>query len=109
MIKDIGSKIRKVRKSLGLSLTQMSDYLDKDITYVVGIENNNIPIKSDVLNKINKICLCNLEDVDIDNYSPRFNLSNLGREDMKKLSDIFGIIKNQREMDKINEKYEETN
>ncbi len=103
---ELGKKIKKLREEMGLTQTQIADYLAVDQSYISKFEKGERVMNADILSKLAALFCCPVPDLlSDDNTDPccsiSFRASSVKGEDLESLSMIHKIAMNQFWMDDL--------
>lgn len=102
----IGKNIKSMREEANLSKTKVAEYLSVDEDMVIKIENGEIDINSDIIQKLSNLYCCRLDQV-LFGRNPKeriidiSKINELSLEEMISLAAVTKIALNQFDMDQM--------
>ena len=103
---EVGKNIKSMRKEANLTQAKLAEYLFVDEDMVVKIENGEIDIDLDIIQKLSNLYCCRLDQV-LFGRNPKeriidiSNLDELSLEEMISLAAVTKIALNQFDMDQM--------
>lgn len=102
----IGKNIKSMREESNLSQTKVAEYLSLDEDMIIKIENGELDINLDIIQRLSKLFCCRLDQV-LFGKNPKIEivelseLDKLTTEELKSLYPINKIALNQSEMNEM--------